>query len=179
MLSSRIEDHVGEIAQTAATLVSDGWSSIQNRPIINFLLIVEGETIFLDAVDTSGKAKDVAYISGLLSDQIDIYRSGQGLFSRPMAVAAAKENVSSQNNGGFRSELQKVVVRVLSQVSSAAACQCNWSTFDFIHTKKCNRMDCSRVKDIVFVHCNLRFIVDRLESVIREDEWSSDSDDDI
>ena len=39
-------------------------------------------------------------------------------------------------------ELQKVAVHVLLQVMSVAASQRNWSTFDFIHTKKQNRLHC-------------------------------------
>lgn len=110
-----------------------------------------------------------------------VYRSGQGLFSRPMAVAAAKEMSGHRwwlSFGAHVPELQKVAIRVLSQVASAAACERNWSTFEFIHTKKRNRLACSRVKDIVYVHCNLR-LADKLQEVNREDEcveWSSDDE---
>jgi len=31
----------------------------------------------------------------------------------------------------------------------------NWPTFDFIHTKKCNRLACATVKDIAKVHDSL------------------------
>jgi len=47
--------------------------------------------------------------------------------------------------GAHVPDLQKVAVRVLSQVSSASACERNWSTFDFIHSKKRNRLKCKKV----------------------------------
>lgn len=76
------------------------------------------------------------------------YRAGHGLFSRPMAEAAAKEMPAFRwwlAFGAHVPELQKVAVRVLSQVTSSSASERNWSTFDFIHTKKRNRLHCKRV----------------------------------
>jgi len=46
-------------------------------------------------------------------------------------------------------ELQKVAVRTLSQVTSASACERNWSTFDLIHTKKLNRLHCKRASGLL------------------------------
>ena len=68
-----------------------------------------------------------------------VYRAGQSLFAREMATASAK--VMSAHRwwlafGAHVLELQKVTVRVLAEVSSSVACEKNWSTFDFIHTKK-------------------------------------------
>jgi len=71
-------------------------------------------------------------------------------------------------------------VKVLSQVTSAGSCQRNWSTFDFIHTKKRNRLACATVKNIVKVHCNLR-LVESIEEIGRSDaniDWSSDNEED-
>jgi len=82
--------------------------------------------------------------------QHSAYRAGHGLFSRPMAEAAAKEMPPFRwwlAFGPHVPELQKVAIRVLSQVTSASACERNWSTFDFIHTKKRNRLHCKRVSE--------------------------------
>ena len=43
-------------------------------------------------------------------------------------------------NGADIPELQLVAVKVLSQCSSACACERNWSTYDFIHSKRRNRL---------------------------------------
>lgn len=76
------------------------------------------------------------------------YRAGHGLFARPVAMAAAKEMAPYRwwmAFGAHVPDLQRVAIRVLSQVPSAAACERNWSTFDFFHTKKRNRLKCKKV----------------------------------
>jgi hypothetical protein len=41
-------------------------------------------------------------------------------------------------------------------ISSAGACERNWSTYDFIHCKKRNRLTPERANDLVFVFTNLQ-----------------------
>ena len=53
-------------------------------------------------------------------------------------------------------ELQKFAVRVLSQCCSATWCERNWSVFEFIHSKKRNRLEHKRLNDLVFVRYNLK-----------------------
>ncbi|MCO5553800.1 hypothetical protein L7F22_007326 [Adiantum nelumboides] len=52
------------------TIVSDGWSDIRKRPIINFMACSIYGTIFLKSVDTSGEEKSGEYIFGLLRQVI-------------------------------------------------------------------------------------------------------------
>ena len=47
-------------------------------------------------------------------------------------------------------------MRVLAQPSSSSSCERNWSAFDFIHSKKRNRLTPSRAADLVYVFANLR-----------------------
>ena len=114
--------------------------------------------------------------------QHSVYRAGQGLFAREVATAAAKEMPAFRwwlAFGAHVPELQKVAIRVLSQVASASACERNWSTFEFIHTKKRNRLSCAKVRNVVFVHSNLR-LTDKLTDInpIEETvEWSSEDED--
>ena len=51
----------------------------------------------------------------------------------------AKGLAGAKCYGSGAVELQSVVVQVLSQVNCVLACERNWSTFDFIHTKERNR----------------------------------------
>ena len=95
------------------------------------------------------------------------FRAQQGLFARPMAIAAAKEMPAYawwMSFGAHVPQLQQVAIRVLAQVTSASASERNWSTFEFIHSKKRNRLKCKRVRDVVFVHANLR-LKDKLENI--------------
>ena len=99
--------------------------------------------------------------------QHSVYRAKQGLFARPMAMVAAK-NIPAHCRwlafGSHIPELQKVAVRIFSQVCSASACERNWSMFDFIHTKKRNRLLSKKVRDVVFIHSNLR-LKEKLEGI--------------
>ena len=55
---------------TGGLLISDGWTSIQNRPIINALLSTPVGARFLKAIDTSGQTKDAQYIADFMCDCI-------------------------------------------------------------------------------------------------------------
>ena len=59
-------------------------------------------------------------------------------------------------HGGECPELQRLAVRVLAMVSSAGACERIWSAYDFVHSKKCNRLDPDRAEDLVYVSANKR-----------------------
>ena len=57
--------------KTGVSITSDGWSSIQNRPLLNILACSGGETMFLRAVDTSGQTKDAGMIAGILCGVVE------------------------------------------------------------------------------------------------------------
>ena len=54
--------------------------------------------------------------------------------------------------------LAQIAQRVTALVSSAGACERNWSTYDFIHSKKRNRLHPDRANDLVYVFTNARLI---------------------
>jgi hypothetical protein len=45
-----------------ATLVGDGWSSVNNHPLLNMMCVSRAGEEFLGAIDTSGHMKDAVYI---------------------------------------------------------------------------------------------------------------------
>ena len=55
-------------------------------------------------------------------------------------------------------ELAEMAVWITSMISSAGACERNWSTYDFIHSKKRNRLTAQRASDLVYVFTNLRMV---------------------
>lgn len=76
------------------------------------------------------------------------YRAGHRLYSRTVVEAAAKDLPTYgwwMAFGTHIPQLQKFAVLVLSQVPSASFCERNWPTYDFIHTKKRNRLHCKKV----------------------------------
>lgn len=109
------------------------------------------------------------------------YRQGLGVFGRPMAKAAAKTTPAYKwwlSYGGGAPLLQQVAVKVLGQVTSACACERNWSTFDFVHNKRRNKLKASRASDLVYVFSNLR-LLDKATAVDFEEpmpEWGEETD---
>uniref|UniRef100_A0A803NF28 BED-type domain-containing protein n=1 Tax=Chenopodium quinoa TaxID=63459 RepID=A0A803NF28_CHEQI len=53
------------------SIVSDGWSDPQRRPLINIMIASETGPMFMKAIDCSGEIKDKDFIATLLSEVID------------------------------------------------------------------------------------------------------------
>jgi hypothetical protein len=45
------------------SIVSDGWSDAQRRPLLNFLVVTEDGPMFLRAINTEGISKTKEYIA--------------------------------------------------------------------------------------------------------------------
>ncbi|KAI9156180.1 hypothetical protein LWI28_001806 [Acer negundo] len=56
---------------------------------------------------------------------------------------------------------QSFALRLLGQPCSSSCCERNWSTYNFIHYMKMNKMTPQRAEDLVFVHTNLRLLLRR------------------
>ncbi|XP_052109206.1 uncharacterized protein LOC107460861 [Arachis duranensis] len=52
------------------SIVSDGWSDPQRRPLLNFMAVTESGPIFLKAVDCSDEIKDKDYVAKQIRDVI-------------------------------------------------------------------------------------------------------------
>ncbi|CAN6248725.1 unnamed protein product [Urochloa humidicola] len=97
-----------------------------------------------------------------LRDKIDAqsldYEALRGdAFSNKMA----KQNLEKlspldwwRSYGGRAVEIQRFARRIVSLCASSSGCERNWSTFEFIHTKKRNRLLHKRLNAIVFVSYN-------------------------
>ncbi|GJR06132.1 zinc finger, CCHC-type containing protein [Tanacetum coccineum] len=60
--------------------------------------------------------------------------------------------------------LQRFAITVLSQTCSASPCECNWSAFDNLHSKKRNCLLQQKLNDLVFIQYNTR-LRRRFESI--------------
>jgi hypothetical protein len=49
-----------------ATLAGDGWSSVNNHPLLNMMCVSPAGEEFLGAIDTSGHMKDAIYIADVI-----------------------------------------------------------------------------------------------------------------
>ncbi|KAG5532188.1 hypothetical protein RHGRI_026721 [Rhododendron griersonianum] len=61
----------GTWREKGVSIVSDGWSDSQRRPLINFMAVTEGGPMFLKAVDCSGETKDKYFICELMREVIE------------------------------------------------------------------------------------------------------------
>lgn len=87
------------------------------------------------------------------------FKAKEGDFGDPSVRALRDEMPAWQwweSWGGEYPELQYVAMRVTACVSSAGACERIWSAYDFVHSKKRNRLDPDRAQDLVYVFTNKR-----------------------
>jgi hypothetical protein len=100
----------------------------------------------------------------------------EGLFADPTAFLVAKEmppHTWGSSYGSETPELQSIAIKVLSQVIVALACERNWSTFEFIHSKKRNILTSDRAPDLVFVFSSLHLREKLFDPEYKEEfvEW--------
>ena len=58
------------------------------------------------------------------------------------------------------------------QPTGACACERNWSTYDYIHNKKRNRLGAAKAKQLVFVFSNRR-LLKKVQAIDYEEQcWS-------
>ncbi|GKV30763.1 hypothetical protein SLEP1_g39543 [Rubroshorea leprosula] len=101
----------------------------------------------------------------LISSQLKEYKKATGTFGMSLAIRQ-REKLNPvawwDQFGTDAPELQKFAIRVLSQCISATGCERNWSAFDFIHSKKRNRLEHERGKEAMdpFSLDNIDILVD-------------------
>ena len=61
-------------------------------------------------------------------------------------------------HGTSASILQSIALKLLGQPCSSSCCERNWSTYNFIHSMKRNKLTPQRAEDLVYVHNNLRLL---------------------
>jgi hypothetical protein len=132
-----------------------------------------------DDTGLTGASKDECYdnlmtvIEKLLPDEEDqqaarsscsSFRAKERQFGRPSAAKDAGSMPAHQwwdMYGSAHPQLQKVALKVLSQPVSACSCERNWSAYDFIHSRRRNRLTANRARKLVHVFTNGR-LVDKL-----------------
>ncbi|CAL9148091.1 unnamed protein product [Musa hybrid cultivar] len=128
--------------------------SIQYNPEVKFLGIIKEQ--FLTVLD---KLLPMPELRHDITEQIYIFRKAQGMFGSNLAREA--RNTTSpgmwwEQYGDSAPGLQRVAVRILSQVCSTSTFERNWSAIQQIHSEKRNRLDKETLSDLLFVHYNLK-----------------------
>ena len=55
--------------------------------------------------------------------------------------------------------LRPIAVRLLAQCASASPCERNWSAYEFVHSRKRNRLGALKAQQLVYVFQNLRVLM--------------------
>ncbi|XP_060202407.1 uncharacterized protein LOC132630825 isoform X1 [Lycium barbarum] len=101
------------------------------------------------------------HIQDLITSQIDEYRLGKGTFH----YGSFKDKLSNispgalwwSQYGGDCPELQRLAVRILSQTCNGAShYRLKRSLIETLFTEGMNQIEKQRMRDLVFVHCNLQ-----------------------
>ena len=81
------------VPQYGCTIALDGWTSCQKKPLINFMLICPRGSIFLEAIDTSMKEKNIAYLA-------NIYERSMRKVGAKNMIAIVTDNASNFKAAG-------------------------------------------------------------------------------
>ncbi|KAK9143924.1 hypothetical protein Syun_013324 [Stephania yunnanensis] len=128
--------------------------SIQYNPEVKFLNLVKEE--FLAVLEKLLPTPEMAHD---ITGQILLFKKAQGLFGGNLAREARNSIPPGQwweMYGDSAPGLQRVAVRILSQVCSAATFDRNWNTLQQIHSEKRNRLDKEILGDLLYINYNLK-----------------------
>ncbi len=70
-VAAELQSFMVSARSSKATITSDGWSDIRNRPLLNLLMVTPKDKKFLESVDTSGDTKDADFIVQVVGKAIE------------------------------------------------------------------------------------------------------------
>ena len=101
------------------------------------------------------------------------FRARKGAFSGEAAAAGARSMLPYRFWGIYGTgckTLRPIAVRLLAQCASASPCERNWSAYDFVHSRKRNRLGVLKAQQLVYVFQNLRVSM-KHSSNVKADEY--------
>jgi hypothetical protein len=94
-------------------------------------------------------------------EQFTYFISKKGMYAMP-SVKEDAYNMEAidwwETYGSETPDLAAVAIRVLSQPISSSSAERIWSTYEFIHSAKRNKLNSKNVYKLVYIHSNLRFL---------------------
>jgi len=70
-VAAELKSFMASARSSKATITSNGWSDIRNRPLLNLLMVTPKGEKFLESVDTSGDTKDADFIAQVVGKAIE------------------------------------------------------------------------------------------------------------
>lgn len=94
-----------------------------------------------------------------ITNQICTFTKARGMFACNLAKEA-RDTVSPglwwEQYGDSAPVLQRVAIRILSQVCSSFTFERHWNTFQQVHSEKRNKIDKEALNDLVYINYNLK-----------------------
>ena len=90
------------------------------------------------------------------------FRARRGAFGGAAAAAGARSMLPYRFWDVYRTgckTLRPIAVRLLAQCASASPCERNWSAYEFVHSRKRNRLGALKAQQLVYVFQNLRVLM--------------------
>ncbi|KAL5540887.1 hypothetical protein UlMin_043279 [Ulmus minor] len=128
--------------------------SIQYNPEVKFLA-----TIKEDFFKVLEKLLPVPEMRRDITNQIFTFTKANGMFGCSLAMEArdmVPPGLWWEQYGDSAPVLQRVAIRILSQVCSSFAFERHWSSFQQIHSEKRNKIDRETLNDLVYINYNLK-----------------------
>ncbi|XP_043687630.1 uncharacterized protein LOC122638845 [Telopea speciosissima] len=155
------------------------WNGVQDclrasLPLIQVLRIVDGDErpALPEVYIAMEEESDESIVNSLMHKANDAFND---ILTRMVPDTTLQDKISAQSaaytgsNGSCKGdvvwwekhrsstpELTKLARRLLGLCCSSSGCEHNWSIFEFIHTKKMNRLEHQRLNDLVYIQYNLR-----------------------
>ncbi|KAJ8773212.1 hypothetical protein K2173_028389 [Erythroxylum novogranatense] len=128
--------------------------SVQYNPEIKFVVSIKEDffKVIEKLLPTPDMRRDI-------TNQIFIFTRASGMFGCNLAMEA-RDTVAPglwwEQFGDPAPVLQRVAIRILSQVCSSFTFERHWNTFQQIHSEKRNKIDKETLNDLIYVNYNLK-----------------------
>ncbi|KAH7681554.1 Ribonuclease H-like protein [Dioscorea alata] len=149
-------------------IIDDRWECQLHHPLhaaghyLNPEFFYGNPKIEFDEEVTNGLYKCIerlipnTHIQDEIMNELSLYKRAEGQFGNPMAIRARNTKSPCNFFGNSTPNLQQLAIKILSLTCSVVGCERNWSVFENIHTKKRNRLEHQRLRNLVFVKYNQR-----------------------
>ncbi|KAG4991493.1 hypothetical protein JHK82_025010 [Glycine max] len=170
------------------TLVADGWTDAQRRPLINFMAISEEGPMFLKAIDGSKEYKDKHYMFDLLKDVIK-EKLNFLIFWTPCVVHAlnlgVKNICAAKNVDGNENVFNKcgLIAEVIGDASFIKVFIMTHSMrlaiFNEFSSLKLLSIAETRFASMIVMLKRLKLLKRCLQNMVISDHWNSYREDDV
>ncbi|XP_061368975.1 uncharacterized protein LOC133311865 [Gastrolobium bilobum] len=151
------------------SIISDGWSDSQRRPLINFMAVSDGKTMFLKSVDCSGEIKDKNFIFRLLKEVIQEVREAN-------VVQVITDNAANCKGAGWISDIIGDVAAIKHFIMNHSMRLVIYN--EFVSLKLLSIAD-TRFASMIMMLKRFKLIKSSLQNMVISEKWNIYRDDNL